>query len=143
MNHKSVELAPIKLRLISLLIDLIILTPYTFLWGKLLRECLNLAGDEMSQLLVYASLIPIYFAGIFLFMILPEGLWGQTFGKWLMRIKVVDKTDLTPEIIGSVIRHFLDPIDMCFLVGYWLAHRNRSKQRIGDKVAHTIVIKKI
>ncbi len=127
MNDDGIQLSPIKLRLYSLLIDLLILTPYTFLAFKLIRKCVNLAGDDFSQLLVYASLIPFYFAGIFFIIILPEGLCGQTVGKWAMGIKVVDKSDERPNILGSVIRHFLAPIDVCFLLGYFIAHKNISK----------------
>jgi uncharacterized RDD family membrane protein YckC len=141
MNHDSVVLSPIRLRLYSLLIDLLTLVPYTFLSGNLLRECLNLAGNEISQVLVYLCLIPFYFAGIFLIIILPEGICGQTVGKWIMGIKVVDRNDYRPGIIGSLIRHFLDPIDMCFLIGYFIAHKNLNKQRIGDIVAHTLVVR--
>ena len=141
MNDHPVQLSPIRLRLYSLLIDLLILVPFTFLAFKLLRKCVNLAGDDFSQLLVYVSLIPFYFAGIFVIIILHEALCGQTVGKWAMRIKVVNRTDHRPGIIESVIRYSLDPIDICFLVGYFIAHKNINKQRIGDLIAHTIVVR--
>lgn len=140
MNHDSVQLSPVKLRLYSLLIDLLILVPYTFLAGYLFGECAKLAGDDISRFLVYVCLIPFYFGGIFFIFILPEGIWGQTLGKWTVGIKVVDQSNHRPGILGSVIRHFLDPIDICFLVGYFIAHKNINKQRIGDIVAHTIVV---
>jgi uncharacterized RDD family membrane protein YckC len=140
MNDDTIQLSPIKLRLYSLLIDLLVLVPYTVLAGKLLRHCLNLAGKDFSQFLVYVSLIPFYFGGIFLIIILPEGVCGQTWGMWAMGIKVVDRNDQRPGIIGSIIKHLLDPIDMCFLIGYFIAHKNINKQRIGDMVAHTIVL---
>jgi uncharacterized RDD family membrane protein YckC len=142
MNCDPVQLSPIRLRLYSFLIDLLVLVPYTFLSGKLLRACLNLAGDNLSRFLVYVSLFPFYFAGIFFIIIFPEGLWGQTLGKWAIGIRVVDRFDHRPGIMGSLIRHFLDPIDICFFVGYFIAHKNINKQRIGDIVAHTIVVRK-
>jgi uncharacterized RDD family membrane protein YckC len=141
MNDDIIQLSPIKLRLYSLLIDLLVLAPYTFLAGKLFSKCANLAGDDFSQLLVYVCLIPFYFAGIFFIIIFPEGVWGQTLGKWAMGIKVVDRNDHRPGIIGSLIRHFLDPIDIYYLVGYFIAHKNINKQKIGDIVEHAMVIR--
>jgi uncharacterized RDD family membrane protein YckC len=143
MNDGTIKLSPIKLRLYALLIDLLILGPYTFLAAKLLRYCLSLAGNEFSQLLVYVSLIPFSLGGIFLIVILPEGVCGQTLGKWAVGIKVIGRYDHNPGIVGSIIRHFLDPIDVCFLLGYFIAHNNLNKQRIGDIVAHTIVVRYI
>jgi uncharacterized RDD family membrane protein YckC len=143
MNQDTVTLAPIKLRLYSFLIDLVILVPYTFLSGILLRECLNLSGNEFSQFLVYVCLNPFYIAAIFVIIIFPEGIWGQTLGKWAVGIKVVDQSDQRPGILGSVIRHVLNPLDLFLLVGYFIAHKNINYQRIGDMVAHTIVVRKI
>ena len=142
MNNDPVQLSPIKLRLYSLLIDLLIVVPYTLLAVNLIGECSKLAGDDFSQFLVYVCLAPFYFAGIFFIIIFPEGVWGQTLGKWAVGIKFVDQIDYKPGIMGSVIRHFLDPIDICFLVGYFIANKNISKQRIGDIVGHTIVVRK-
>lgn len=141
MNNGPVQLSSIKLRLYSLFIDLSILVPYTFLSCKLFGECAKLAGDDLSRFLVYVCLIPFYFAGIFFIVVFPEGVWGQTLGKWVIGIKVVNQSNRRPGILGSVIRHVLDPVDIFLLVGYFIAHKNINKQRIGDMLAHTIVVR--
>lgn len=68
---------------------------------------------------------------------------GPDFGKWMMGIIVIDKFIFSPTIFGSLIRHLIDSIDFgFFFIGYFIASTNRKKQRIGDFLARTIVVRK-
>jgi uncharacterized RDD family membrane protein YckC len=69
---------------------------------------------------------------------------GQTLGKRLLKIRVVNKEDR--KIIGyggSFLRNILRLIDGIFfyLIGILSISSSDLNQRIGDKTAHTIVIK--
>ncbi|WCO00233.1 RDD family protein [Psychroserpens ponticola] len=78
--------------------------------------------------------------GLFLWPI-SEGVFGQTIGKRLLNIKVVNG-NLKPIGIGQAfVRFFLAFIDYMFLIGLIIAATNKQNKRIGDLVANTIVIK--
>lgn len=52
------------------------------------------------------------------------------------------KDDYTDSSIGtSIARHLFDPIDMMCLIGLIVASTNSKKQRIGDLVAKTVVVR--
>ena len=80
---------------------------------------------------------------LFTYHVLAEGLWGQTLGKRLCRIRVMDQ-DLKPCTLGqSVIRNLARLVDgICF---YWvglisIAATDRW-QRLGDLAGRTIVVR--
>lgn len=78
------------------------------------------------------------------YFIVMEKLYGATLGKMALGLRVVN-TDGSPiSWGGSVIRNLLRIIDGLFgyLVGAIIIWTSPTKQRLGDKVAHTIVIKK-
>ena len=73
---------------------------------------------------------------------LAEGLAGQTVGKRLMKIRVVSIENDNLMIWRALIRRLFDLVDMLFfgLVGILIMSRSDKTQRLGDKVAGTIVI---
>ncbi len=82
----------------------------------------------------------------FLYFTLLEGRYGQTIGKMALKMKVVRKADHSP--IGyaeAAVRTILRIIDLIpffapYLVGAILIWSSDEKQRLGDRVAHTVVI---
>ncbi len=85
----------------------------------------------------------ISFGIMFAYFIILEGVFGQTLGKKLCKIKVV-KEDGTPcDLYASFIRNILRIVDAIavYLVGAILIARSDKKQRLGDRVAKTIVVK--
>ncbi|WP_153797965.1 RDD family protein [Foetidibacter luteolus] len=78
----------------------------------------------------------------FLLIVVKEGTTGQTLGKKALKIEVV-KADLSPiSISHSIVRHLFDIIDFFLLIGIFVSLLNKYKQRIGDLVAKTYVVKK-
>jgi uncharacterized RDD family membrane protein YckC len=77
----------------------------------------------------------------FLYWMLMEGSYGQSFGKMVMRLKVTrldgSKIGMGAAALESVGKAFLLPID--FLIGWILYPRRR--QRIFNYISETIVIK--
>jgi len=73
-----------------------------------------------------------------------EGKWGQTPGKWVLKIEVVG-TDLKRCGFGrGLIRNLLMFVDgfFNFMVGILLVGLTDNWQRVGDMAARTIVVKK-
>jgi uncharacterized RDD family membrane protein YckC len=73
-----------------------------------------------------------------------EGTSGQTLGKQLVGIKVVDEvTTRPPPMDQALLRNILRIIDsfLFYLVGFILIETQPNKKRLGDIVAKTIVVK--
>jgi uncharacterized RDD family membrane protein YckC len=71
-------------------------------------------------------------------------MWGATLGKMLLRLRVV-KTDGTPiSRSESIIRNLLRIIDGLFyyLVGAILIWNSPLRQRLGDRAAKTVVVRR-
>jgi uncharacterized RDD family membrane protein YckC len=80
----------------------------------------------------------------FLYFTLLEGHNGQTVGKMAVKIKVVKEADGSPIDYGeAAVRTILRVIDGLFLylIGAILIRSSDEKQRLGDRVAHTVVVK--
>jgi len=81
----------------------------------------------------------------FLYFTLLEGRYGQTVGKMALSIKVVREADGAPIDYGeAAVRTVLRIIDGLFdyLVGAIFIWTSDKKQRLGDRVAHTVVVSK-
>jgi uncharacterized RDD family membrane protein YckC len=81
----------------------------------------------------------------FLYFTLLEGRYGQTVGKMALSIKVVREADGAPIDYGeAAVRTVLRIIDGLFdyLIGAILIWTSDGKQRLGDRVAHTVVVSK-
>jgi uncharacterized RDD family membrane protein YckC len=74
-----------------------------------------------------------------------ESTSGQTLGKQIMKIRVVDESSLQHLDFGrSLVRNILRIIDWLpffYLIGFLLIVTNQRKQRIGDMAARSIVVK--
>jgi len=82
-----------------------------------------------------------------LYFTLLEGHYGQTVGKMAVKIKVVREADGAPidysEAAVRTILRFLDliPYIIPYLLGATLIWSSDKKQRLGDRVARTVVVK--
>lgn len=100
-------------------------------------------GDETDSTSAASLLINcLSSVAYFAYFILMEGNSGQTLGKKVVKIKVV-KEDGSPLTMGdSVIRNLLRIVDgfLVYLVGAIFVWTSPAKQRLGDKLAKTIVV---
>ncbi len=90
----------------------------------------------------YAVGILVSLAVFFLYFTLLEGRYGQTVGKMAVKIKVVREADGSPiDYEQAAIRTVFRLIDgiLAYLIGALLIWSSDKKQRLGDRVAHTIV----
>lgn len=79
----------------------------------------------------------VYFIGL-------EALFGATLGKWLFHLRVTDLDGLRPAFWPIVIRNLVRPVDalpMGYLLGGVIALNSPLRQRLGDHLARTVVIR--
>lgn len=87
----------------------------------------------------------MYFVVTLLYGILSEWLWqGQTVGKRLLGIRVMDRDGLPMHVSQIVVRNVLRPVDMLpafYLLGGLVALGTQYGQRLGDLAANTVVVR--
>lgn len=108
-----------------------------------LQTALTLA-NLISEDLAGAFVFLFSFALMFGYGIVLEWLWrGQTVGKRILQLRVLDATGLRLQFHQIVIRNLLRAVDCLpgpYLVGGITALLNRKGQRLGDLVAGTVVV---
>ena len=84
----------------------------------------------------------LWFAIALAYFIVMEKTSGQTLGKKVMNLKVVKKDGTAIDWQAAIVRNILRIIDgFCFyLVGAIVIWISKSKQRLGDMAANTIVV---
>lgn len=89
--------------------------------------------------------ILLYFVVSIGYYILLEMVWrGQTFGKRLMRLRVIDANGLKLRPSQFVLRNllrFVDSLPFLYFLGGLCALVNRRSQRLGDLAAGTVVVR--
>ena len=100
------------------------------------------AGDDAtSHQTAEAGLIVLAVLTVwFNYVVVAEWRWGQTLGKLALRITVADERGGTVSWNRSVARNLLLVVDV--VVGLVLIPFSARKQRLGDRLAHTVVLVK-
>jgi uncharacterized RDD family membrane protein YckC len=106
-------------------------------WGGVTPNGFELQGT--------AAFFTFFMIGIFwlLYYWLFEGMFGATLGKLIMQVKVLRLDGSNIGLGKSLIRNLLRVIDGIglYLVGFLVALLSSKKQRLGDHVAATIVVR--
>lgn len=126
----------IWIRFISFLIDTIILGVLIGVVGSILG--FNVASQTAGW--GFGLLSFIIFLAYFTYL---EGSKGQTIGKMVTKIKVVGENGTAIDMSQAFTRNILRVIDglLAYLIGAILIWRSDKKQRLGDRIAKTVVIK--
>jgi uncharacterized RDD family membrane protein YckC len=130
-------------RVLATLVDGIVLG-FVFALMSMLFGSSSAQGGQVSGSLEGFSAL-VYFVLVFAYYILMEGYLGQTVGKMLLGIKVVrEDNGEAPGIGAAAIRTVLRLIDGFFfyLVAFISVLASGRNQRLGDMVAHTLVVRK-
>jgi uncharacterized RDD family membrane protein YckC len=102
---------------------------------------LGLISPDLAQALMALA----YFVISIGYGILLEWIWrGQTIGKRVLRLRVVDAEGLRLQINQVVIRNLLRFVDMLpafYLIGGLACVLSRRYQRLGDVAANTVVVR--
>jgi len=110
---------------------------------SILNVVLGILGIISRDLAVAANIIGFFVVSIG-YGILTEWYWnGQTLGKRLLRLRVMDEQGLRLQFSQVVIRNllrFIDSLPALYLIGGLVCLFNQRAQRLGDFAANTIVI---
>ncbi|MDH3611253.1 MAG: RDD family protein [Nitrosopumilus sp.] len=127
-------------RFVAWLIDFIIISVISIAIFALIFGATNLEWNENIMFSESTSYIPASLL-FFVYWIISEYKGGQSIGKKIIHLKVVNikgkSTPLLGIIISSFGKSFLLPIDV--ILG--LIFTNQKRQRIFNKISDTIVIK--
>lgn len=84
----------------------------------------------------------LWFVSFFVYYIVLEAQIGQTLGKKAVGIKVVTETGDPIDYRASLVRNVLRIVDGLFfyLVGAIFVYRSADAQRLGDRIANTVVV---
>lgn len=127
-------------RLLAVWVDLAVIS----LAGTLIRQftgVLTVFGPDVAQ----GVAIVLYFLVSLLYGMVSEWLWrGQTLGKRLLGIRVMDRDGLPLHVSQVIVRNLLRPVDLLpafYLLGGITTLLTRHSQRLGDLAANTVVVR--
>ena len=146
----QVQYQGVAIRFVALLIDGIILG----IIGYILIFLFAASAITVDTSTGAVSIGPAYYAAValvivieLLYFTLLLGRYGQSVGMMAVKIKVISEADSGPITYGAAfIRTILLYIDeipyaIPFLLGAILIWTSDKKQRLGDRAAHTVVVK--
>lgn len=139
----NVPLAPIGERLVAFIIDLGVKLLYVYgieLFG-VSNQIENLYEDDWS---VRASILIINIPVIFYTLFSESISGGYTFGKWIMKLRVMSIDSYKTNVYQYFIRWIFNLIDVFTIfgsIGFTSSVISNRNQRIGDIAAGTTVIK--
>jgi uncharacterized RDD family membrane protein YckC len=131
-------------RAIAALLDIVVISalfPVLGMWAAVRWGGVTSNGfqlDGAPGLFVVASVCAVGF----LYLWLGEGLFGATLGKTMMRLRVRNLAGGSAGLRRSLLRNLFRAIDGIgvYLVGLAFALTSRTRQRLGDRVAGTVVV---
>jgi uncharacterized RDD family membrane protein YckC len=136
----SLRLAGPSVRFLAWLIDLCVLGAMTSAVSSALGGMGTWFSDHIG-----AVLILVYFLLQVGYPIVLEWYWrGQTLGKRLMRLRVMDAQGLNLQFGQVAVRNLLrvvDALPQFYLVGAIAMFISRYNQRLGDLAANTVVVR--
>jgi len=139
----------VSIRFVAQLVDVIILGVVFWILGFTGAGTITVdaSAAQVSISPFFGLLIVIDVIIAFLYFTILEGRNGQTIGKMLVKIKVVKQTDNSSISYGeAAVRTILRIIDLIpfifapYLLAAVLIWSSEKKQRLGDRVAHTVVV---
>lgn len=127
-------------RFAAWLIDLMTITAAISILSTLMN-LLSLISRDIAE----AGIFIAYFILSIGYGMACEWLWrGQTLGKRLFRLRVVDAEGLRLQFSQVVMRNLLRFVDMlpfCYFIGGITCWFSRKNQRLGDLAANTVVVR--
>ncbi len=134
------QLASPVVRFIALAVDLMTISALM----SALSVAVGLLGFISTDIAVALSVLLYFLLSIGYFMLL-EMVWrGQTLGKRLLRLRVIDAAGLKLSPNQIVLRNllrFVDSLPVFYFVGGTCALVSRRSQRLGDMAAGTVVVR--
>jgi uncharacterized RDD family membrane protein YckC len=159
-GKKTLYLASWGERIIAWIIDLVIVAIASFFLSQIFRQFLRIPGFGQPRRISFPFypiiflLTPLWLLGsfsiggissffLFVYWFFMEGLWGQSLGKRIIGLKVVDiageRAGFSKSFIESLGKAFVLPLDI--IVGLIVSEGREKRQRLFNYLSDTIVIK--
>jgi len=136
----ALPLAGIFSRMIAFATDLAVIAMIQGVLDQILAP-LQVFGQDISQ----GVKVVLFFVIYLVYGALAEWLWnGQTVGKRLMGLRVMDSRGMRLEPSQVMVRNlmrFIDGLPLLYLVGGIACVLSRHQQRLGDLAAGTVVVR--
>lgn len=135
------EYAGVALRFVAVLIDGIVLIPVLLVLALVFGSTYSTSENGSHTVGVTAGgWWP--FLVVFAYYVASEALTGQTIGKRALGLRVVDVSGEPVELGQAVVRNVLRIVDaiLFYLVAAISVWTSSERQRIGDRVASTVVV---
>ncbi len=125
-------------RLVAVIIDTVIMGVAGWIIA-LLTGGTTEAGFELTGLPAL-----LLFIVAFAYLVLTEAYLGGTLGKLVLGMRVIKEDGSPCDLQAALIRNLLRIVDGLFfyIVGAILVWTSSKRQRLGDRVAHTLVVSK-
>jgi uncharacterized RDD family membrane protein YckC len=140
-EQREVPIATLGVRTLGAILDILVIVVVWSIYGVYFGEPPESGfGFRLEGLPVTLS-----FAAMFAYFAVTEAVWGATPGKMLAGMRVVNEED--GAVIGwrrSIVRNVLRVADVFpafYLVGFFFAVSSPRTQRLGDRLARTVVIR--
>ncbi len=147
MSLENARYAGLGRRFLALLFDLLLFCAVFFPVTRLVKGVWLMSPSDhrwVSGLFITDPLCVAFLIVMVLYYVLLEGLFGVTFGKWLVGLRVVGVDDGgRPGLVKSGLRNGLRAVDSLpafNLLGVVLILRSPERARFGDRVAGTRVV---
>lgn len=143
-NGTTYEFAGLFRRFLAMMVDnLVLLVPPAIIIALLMHGMEDISGKPLRLILMVFSAFALFFVGGFLYHSLLEGLYGQTLGKKICSIRVLNADFSSCRLSAGFLRNLLRIVDAFFyyLVAVISLAGTLKWQRIGDLVAETVVVK--
>lgn len=122
-------------RAIAYILDYIVISIPIYFFGRLLGLD---KGTSQPMAIVLTILILTYLTAYFVYC---EHKWGQTIGKKVLGIKVYMDSGKPVTLKAAIIRRVILYIVLIWWLELALMYLTTKKQRLGDLLAHTVVVR--
>jgi uncharacterized RDD family membrane protein YckC len=142
-NPEAIHIVGVAIRFVALLLDaIIVFFPLSIVVGLLSGG--GYAENGSAGILVSGKAFWLFFLLGFAYYVLAEGLTGRTLGKRIVGIRVVSEDGQQVGLEAAFVRNLLRFVDGLFfyLVGALFAFTSPRGQRLGDRAAHTLVVRR-
>jgi len=143
----EVENAGIALRFVAVLLDfVIVLLPLVILVGLLTGGGYAESGNGYANagVTVGGNALLLMLALALGYYVVCEAATGMTLGKRMVGIRVVAEDGEHVTLVAAIVRNLLRLVDALFFyfVGFLFAVTSFRGQRLGDRAAHTMVVRR-
>jgi uncharacterized RDD family membrane protein YckC len=143
MTNGDLPIADVVMRIVAVILDTIIIIIIAGILLVIVGFGIAVAGRfgffSLFPLILIMVVLPFLYFTFF-----EAYMDGQTVGKMLVKIKVVKEDGNPIDLVDALIRNILriiDELPFLYLLGLVLIASSEKKQRLGDIVAKTVVVK--